>query len=281
MDFVSLTKPELTLLSVGTAVVSAYLARPATTSAMVLLHVLVGTSLIGGACGVLNQYMERSYDALMKRTERRPVPSGRVAPRDALLFGVALAILGILYLELFTSREATLLGSLTIVTYLGIYTPLKRRSPFATIVGGIPGALPPLIGWAASYHSLSRESWTLFFILFFWQMPHFLSLAWLYRRDYARAGYRMLTAIDEKGIVTSRQIVVYAVALLAASLAPTLVGLAGTLYFYCALLASGLFAVVAVSFFLKRTNAVARRLFYASLLYLPTIFLLLMIDHRG
>jgi protoheme IX farnesyltransferase len=276
-DYAMLMKPELTLLSVLTAVSSAYLALNGSLHYYLLVHTFIGTTLVGSAAGVLNQYMERRYDALMKRTEHRPLPSGRVQPAEALFFGIVLGVAGICYLALFTNWAATSLAVLTLVSYLAIYTPLKRKTPFATVVGGIPGALPPLIGWAVVRGSVSMEAWSLFFILFFWQMPHFLSLAWMYRNDYARAGYKLLTVLDPSYAITSRQILVYSIALIPASLMPMLVGITGMLYFIGALMLSIGFLVIAIRLYFVRTNFAARKLFYASLLFLPALFFLMML----
>ena len=277
IEYGVLMKPELTLLSVLTAVGSAYLALNGSLHYYLLTHAFIGTTLVGGAAGVLNQYMERRYDALMKRTEHRPIPSGRIQPIEALFFGIFLGIAGLSYLALFTNWVATSLAVLTLVSYLAIYTPLKRKTPFATVVGGIPGALPPLIGWAVVRGSVSMEAWSLFFILFFWQMPHFLSLAWMYRNDYARAGYKLLTVLDPSCAITSRQILVYSIALIPASLMPMLVGITGLFYFIGALMLSLGFLAIAIRLYFVRTNYAARKLFYASLLFLPALFFLMMI----
>jgi heme o synthase len=276
-DYFMLMKPELTLLSVSTAVGSAYIALHGSTQYVLLVHTLIGTILIGGAAGVLNQYIERRYDAMMKRTEQRPLPAGRVQPAEALIFGIVLGVAGLSYLAILTNVVAVTLSMLTLVSYLVIYTPLKRKTPFATIVGGIPGALPPLIGWTIVRGSVSMEAWALFFILFFWQMPHFLSLAWMYRNDYARASYRLLTVLDTTGRITGRQILVYSIALIPASLMPMVVGLAGMFYFFSMVILSFGFLGVAIYFYRVRTNAAARKLFYSSLLFLPAIFFLIMI----
>jgi heme o synthase len=276
-DYFMLMKPELTLLSVSTAVGSAFIALHGSMQYVLLVHTLIGTILIGSAAGVLNQYIERRYDAMMKRTEQRPLPAGRVQPAEALLFGIVLGIAGLSYLAILTNWVAVTLSMVTLVSYLVIYTPLKRKTPFATIVGGIPGALPPLIGWTIVRGSVSMEAWALFFILFFWQMPHFLSLAWMYRNDYARASYRLLTVLDTTGTITGRQILVYSIALIPASLMPMVVGLTGMLYFFSMLILSFGFLAVAINFYRVRTNAAARRLFFTSLLFLPALFFLIMI----
>jgi protoheme IX farnesyltransferase len=276
-DYILLMKPELTLLSVLTAVGSAFIALHGSKQYSLLVHTFIGTILIGGAAGVLNQYLERRYDAMMKRTERRPLPAGRIPAAKALLFGNILCFAGLSYLAIFTNWIAVSLSLLTLVSYLVIYTPLKRKTPFATLIGGIPGALPPLIGWAVVQNGISMEAWSLFFILFFWQIPHFLSLAWMYRNDYIRARYRLLTVLDTTGDVTSRQILVYSIALIPVSLMPLVVGLTGVFYFFSALIFSIGFIIVALHFYRVRTNSAARQLFLASLFLLPALFLILML----
>jgi heme o synthase len=274
-DHFMLMKPELTLLSVSTAVGSAYIALHGSTQYFLLMHTLIGTILVGGTAGVLNQYIERRYDAMMKRTEQRPLPAGRIQPADALFFGIVLGVAGLSYLAIFTNAVAVLLSVITLVSYLVIYTPLKRKTPFATVVGGIPGALPPLIGCAVVRGSVSMEAWSLFFILFFWQMPHFLSLAWMYRKDYARGGYKLLVVLDQTGNVTSRQILVYCCALVPASLMPTFIGYTGYTYFTGALILSISFLITGIVFSRQQSALAARRMFYSSLLFLSSLYLLL------
>ncbi len=275
-EYAALTKPELTLLSVMTAVCSASLASSRGSSVLPILHAAVGTLLVGAGAGALNQYFERAFDAKMKRTEQRPLPSGAVRPQDALFFGSACAAAGIVYLAAAANAAAALLALITLVSYVFVYTPLKRKTPFATVVGGVPGALPPLIGWAAVRGGLTMEAWSLFFILFFWQMPHFLSLAWMYRNDYARAGFKILTVLDPAGEATSRQILIYTIALAPASVLPTLLGMAGLAYFYISMTLSCAFLLLAIRFIKLRTGGAARRLFLASLVYLPAEFILLL-----
>ena len=275
MDFISLTKPELTLLSVVTAVGAAFMAEGDGISYRLLLHTFLGTLLVGSGAGTINMYIERQYDALMKRTEHRPIPGGRISPAEALVFGVCLSLSGTAELLLFTSPLAAFLAVATLVTYLFLYTPLKRLTPFATIVGGIPGALPPLIGWAAVRGELGLGAWSLFAILFFWQMPHFLSLAWMYKHDYARGGYKLLTVLDRDGVVTSRQILVYTLALMPAALLPTYVGLTNVVYFSFAFLLTLVFLWFAIALMRSRSNAAAHRLFYYSLVYLPALIVLM------
>ncbi len=278
LDYIALAKPELTLLSVTTALGAAYLAAGDPVPYWLLFHVFVGTILVGAGAGALNQYAERHYDAMMRRTENRPLPSGRLEPTEALALGSVAAIGGVIYLSAFTNVLAGFLAIVTLVTYLFLYTPLKRMTPFSTVIGGIPGALPPMIGWAAVAGGLSMGAWALFFILFFWQMPHFHSLAWMYRKDYARAGYRLLTVVDPSGLVASRQILIYSAALVPAALMPTMVGTLGVTYFLGASLLSGGFLVLAIRLYRNRTNSSARMLFLASLVYLSVLIGLMIFD---
>jgi heme o synthase len=276
-DYIALTKPEITLLSVLTAVGSAYLALRGSSHYIPLVHVLIGTMLVGAGAGSLNEYIEREFDGMMRRTSHRPLVTRTLSPLDALMFGISLSIIGTLYLAITTNLLAGALAGITLVSYLFIYTPLKRRTPFAIVIGGIPGALPPLIGWTAVRGEITTEGLSLYFILFFWQMPHFLALAWMYRKDYERAGYKVLTTIDPTGALTSRQILVYASALVPASLLPTLVGLTGLVYFFGAFLLSAGFLSISIYLYFNRSNTNARRLFSASLVYLSVLFFLLMV----
>lgn len=278
LDYIALTKPELTLLSVVTALGGAYLAGGHSLSFTVLLHTFFGTLLIGGGAGALNQYVERDFDAQMRRTEHRPLPAGRIHHRNALLLGTILSLTGVLELALFTHVLAAFLGLVTLASYLFLYTPLKRVTPFATVVGGIPGAIPPLIGWAAVSGELPMGAWSLFFILFFWQMPHFLALGWMYRKDYARAGYKLLTVLDPSGEVTSRQILIYCIALVPAAVMPMAVGVLGPIYFGGALILSLGFLWLAILLYRERTNPNARKLFFASLIYLSVLVGLMILD---
>jgi protoheme IX farnesyltransferase len=224
----------------------------------------------------------------MKRTERRPLPSGRLFPEEALFFGIALALAGLAELTLFINGLTGFLGALTFCTYIFLYTPLKRVTPFSTIVGAVPGALPPMIGWAAARNAISIESWALFGILFCWQIPHFLSLAWMYKKDYARAGFRMLTVDDDNGKKTSRQILIFAVILIPATLVSSYLGLTGLAYTVAALMLGGIFLSIGILFLRSahlasetqqhHVNIYARRMFFASLLYLPLLMFVMSMD---
>jgi protoheme IX farnesyltransferase len=277
-DYITLMKPELTFLSVITAMAGVFLASPGSIPLGVSLHVLLGTALVGGGAGALNQLIEREYDRMMRRTEHRPLPSGRLSPAEVLAFGTTLSVLGILDLVLFTNFLTGFLAVVTIVTYLFLYTPLKRITPWSTAVGGIPGALPPVIGWTAVRNEITLEAWVLFAVLFFWQMPHFFSLAWMYRKDYARAGYKLLTVVDPSGSATSIHMIVYSSLLLIASLMPRLLGSAGLLYVIAAVFLGSLFIAATLHLSVSRTNEAARRVFFASLIYLPVLLLFMIID---
>lgn len=225
LDYLELMKPELTSLSTLTALCGFYLATRGHFDWWLFLHTALGTLCVGGGAGALNQYMERYYDAMMKRTERRPLPSGRLNPITVLVFGTMLSIVGMFQLTFLVNPLTGFLAFITFTTYLFLYTPLKRVTPLSTFVGGIPGALPPMMGWTAVRNNITLESWVLFAILFCWQMPHFFSLAWMYRKDYSRAGFRILTVEDHSGRKTGRHILIYCLALLPVTLAPTLLGM--------------------------------------------------------
>lgn len=276
--FLELTKPRITFLVVLTTLVGFLVASPRPVPVLLLLHALVGTALTAGAAGALNQWAERRLDAEMRRTARRPLPSGQLTPLEAAVFGVGLTLAGTAYLALTTNGLASALAAVTIASYLLLYTPLKRVTSLATVVGAVPGALPPLIGWAAARGRLGVEAWVLFGILFLWQMPHFLALAQLYRADYARAGFRMLTVEDATGRGAGRQATLYALALVPVSLLPTPLGLAGPVYFLGALALGIAFLAAGVAMAVDPTSpAAARRLFHVSLLYLPAICILLLV----
>ena len=293
VDYVELMKPELTSLSVLTALCAFYMAHTGIWTSLdtwLITHLAFGTTLVGGGAGALNQYLERNYDGMMKRTEKRPIPSGRLSAESVLFFGMIIASIGLVELTFFVNGLTGFLAALTLITYLFLYTPLKRISPVATTIGGIPGALPPMMGWTTARNGISYEVIVFFAILFFWQMPHFYSLAWLYKKDYARAGYKLLTVNDESGAKTSRHILGNCAALIPISLIPSVLGITSTTYFFGALIAGIAFLIFgimfATSFFSKtgdtvtRTNYFARRLFYTSLVYLPVLLLLMVLDKR-
>ncbi len=276
-DLWLLMKPELTILTVFTSLCSAYLAIKVQDESQVFIFPLLalGTFLVGGGSGALNQYFERDYDAMMKRTEKRPVPDERISPNEALIFGTVISLIGAGVL-LFVNWLTAFLALSTLVTYVFLYTPLKRISTLSTIIGAIPGALPTLIGWAAIENSLSVQSLTLFAILFYWQMPHFYSIGWLYRNDYVKAGFRLLTSLDEKGGRVSKQIIVNQIILIVVGLSPALVGLVSMGYVPVALIVGSIFLFFGMRFTrsiqTELSGTTARTLFFSSLFYLPIIF---------
>jgi protoheme IX farnesyltransferase len=238
----------------------------------------VGTALVAGGSAAFNQLAERRVDALMERTRWRPLAAGRLGTHEAFWFAMTLSVAGLAWLALTTNWLATGVAFLTLATYVGLYTPLKLRSSFATVVGAIPGALPPMIGWAAATNTLSREAWLLFGMVFLWQMPHFLAIAWLCRDDYGRAGFPMLPVIEPDGRSTAQQVAAYASALVPVSLTPAIVGLAGPAYFVIALLLGLGFLYVSLRFAMRRTRRDARLLFIASITYLPLVLIALVLD---
>jgi protoheme IX farnesyltransferase len=239
---------------------------------------VMGTALVAGGSAAFNQIVERRVDALMERTRWRPLAAGRLGTREAFWFASTLSLAGLVWLVLATNWLAAAVAFVTLITYVVLYTPLKLRSSFATVVGAVPGALPPMIGWAAATNTLSREAWLLFALVFFWQMPHFLAIAWLCRDDYGRAGFPMLPVIEPDGRSTAQQVAAYASALVPVSLTPSIVGLAGPLYFVIALLLGLAFLYVSLRFAMRRTRRDARLLFIASITYLPLVLIVLVLD---
>ena len=278
LDFLALTKPRLNLLVLITALGAMYLAAPEGVAPLTLLHALVGTALVAAGASALNQVWERDTDGLMRRTRTRPVPDGRLQPVEGAIFGVALAVAGLLQLALGVNLLSASVAAVTLASYLLLYTPLKRRTWLSTLVGAFPGALPPVIGWTAVTGEISAGAIALFAIVFFWQMPHFLAIAWLYREDYARAGLPLLPVVEPDGRSTGRQAVAYAAALVPVSIAPAAFGLGGAVYVTCALALGAALLAVSVRFARDRSTAGARRLFFASIIYLPILWAVLVID---
>jgi protoheme IX farnesyltransferase len=277
-DFIALAKPRLNMLVVVSAVAGYVMASGDTGDMVRLLCMTIGTGLVAGGASGFNQILEREPDALMQRTRLRPMPDGRLSVRDAILFAVALTVAGLIILAAGANVLSALVAFATLASYAVVYTPLKKRTSFSTVVGAVPGALPPVIGWAAAEGTLSRGAWVLFGIVFLWQLPHFLAIAWMHREDYARAGFPMLPVIEPDGRSTARQAVVYSAALLPVSLAPTLIGMTGTLYFGIALILSVLFLALAFKFALTRSIPDARRLFFGSITYLPLLWIVMIAD---
>ena len=277
-DLIALTKPRVVLMVLVTTVVGYYVGLTGAPDYVKLVHLLIGTMLAAGGTLALNQYWERDVDALMDRTRVRPLPDGRLSPLEALVFAGAITLAGLGYLGAFVGSLAMLVTAATTALYLFAYTPLKLRTPLCTIVGAVPGALPPVTGWVASREGFGLGAWVLFGILFLWQLPHTLAIARLYRDDYARAGVRLLPVVDAEGTSTERQIVTGCLALLAVSLLPTLIGLAGPIYFVGAFLLGAVFVALGLRQALSPSAGSARRVLFASLLYLPILLTLLAFD---
>ena len=278
VDFVALTKPRVVVMVLVTTVVGYHLGSAGAADYLRLLHTLVGTALAAAGTLALNQFLEREVDALMERTRLRPLPDGRLQPIEALVFGALIAVAGVLYLTVAVGLLCGLVTAAIVGLYLFAYTPLKLKTPLCVVVGAIPGALPPVTGWVAATGDLGVGAWVLFSILFLWQLPHTLAIARLYREDYARAGIRVLPVVDPDGTSTERQIVTGCFALLAVGLLPTLIGLTGPVYFFGALGLGVGFLGCGMAQAVSRTAPAARRLLFASLLYLPTLLALMAFD---
>jgi len=277
-DYLELSKSRIVFMVVITTAAGFLFAAPKV-DALLLLHTLIGTALVAAGTNALNQYVERGHDAKMHRTRSRPLPAGRITPRAALLFSWGISIAGTVYLGLAVNWLTAFLGAFTLTSYIFVYTPLKRVSTICTIIGAIPGAVPPLMGWTAVTNELSLGGWIVFGILFLWQLPHFMAISWMYREDYARGGFAMLSVRDGDGTAVARQAIYYALALLAVSVTPFFAGLAGPAYLAGAVICGAAMLAASVRFFFDRTTA--RRLFMISNLYLLTVMLLLVVDARG
>src|ERR687898_327604 len=267
--YAELTKPRITFLIVLTSAAGFALASRGSIDYLAMLSALAGIALLSSGIATLNQYAERDLDGLMRRTANRPLPAGKLAPWEALAFGAAITILAEAYLLVLVNPLSALLGLTVIAGYLFAYTPLKTRTTLSTLVGAFPGAVPPLIGWTAARGSLSLEGWILFAILFLWQFPHFLAIAWMYREDYSRAGILMLPVVEPEGRLTAQQIVIWTLLLVPVSLFPAVLGTTGTYYFYGAFLIGLLFLASSVAAAFTHSRQGARRLLLASVLYLP------------
>ena len=277
-DFLALTKPRLNLLVLITALGGMYLAAPQGVPPLTLLHALIGTALVAGGAAALNQVWERDTDGLMRRTRTRPVPDGRVHAVEGAFFGTVLALAGLIQLATGVNLISAAVAAVTLASYVLLYTPLKRRTWLSTLVGAFPGALPPVIGWSAATGEISAAAVALFAIVFFWQMPHFLAIAWLYREDYARAGLPLLPVLEPDGRSTGRQAFAYALLLLPVSIAPAALGLAGPVYVACAVALGAVLLLLSARFARERSTAAARRLFLASIIYLPVLWAVLVAD---
>jgi protoheme IX farnesyltransferase len=276
-DYLALTKPRLNFLVVATSAAGYYLGAPAAAAGgfdvLQMATAVAGTALVAGGAAVLNQVYERDTDALMRRTRMRPLPDGRIASAEATVFGLALSAAGLVMLATRANLTAATLALATLVIYLIVYTPMKRRSPLATLVGAVPGALPPLIGWTASHGGISWGGVSLFAIVFLWQIPHFMAIAWLYREDYGKAGFPMLPVVEPDGRRTGRQAAIYALALLPVSLVPALAGVSALPYCAIALVLGTAMLWLAMQFAATRSDRSARRLFFGSITYLPLLWI--------
>jgi|SRR5579862_7698768 len=282
-NYWSLTKPEVNFLIAVTAATGYWMGASASFPRFPwasLLHTLVGTVLVASGAATLNQLIELRFDAQMRRTARRPLVSQRIKPSHALWFGISLSVIGAIYLAVTTNTLASLLSILTLLGYLFLYTPLKRKTPLCTLIGALPGAMPPLIGWAAVCGRLDGNAWLLFAVVFLWQFPHFMAIAWMYREDYARAGYVVLPAGEAKDRFVAWQTVLPSLALLAVALVPAILGEAGIVYLAGALVLGSAFLCYSARFAFRMSTISARQLLFASILYLPVLFALLVLDKK-
>ena len=276
-DYLCLTKPEVTFLVLIATALGGFMADKAP-DVVLLLHAVFGTALVAGGTAALNHYLEREHDGKMRRTAHRPLPAGRLRAQEVLAFGVSLSIAGVLYLALVVNWLTSALGLATLLSYLLVYTPLKRKTTWATFVGAFPGAAPVLMGWSAMQGSLGVEAWALYALLFVWQFPHFLAIAWMYREDYARAGMLMLPAEDPKGDVAFRQILGYSVALVPVSLLPAILGMTGNFYLWTVALLGFAFLAFAWHVSGERSKTGARMLLHATVIYLPLVYALMAVN---
>lgn len=280
-DYWALTKPEVNFLIVVTTLAGFHLGAASQSRSLsfsLLINTLLGTLLVASGTGTLNQYIERHFDAQMRRTARRPLAAGRLNPPAVLWFGIALSVIGSIYLAVAVNVLASLLALFTLLSYLFLYTPLKRKTPWCVLVGAVPGAMPPLIGWAAASGKLTFEAWMLYAVLFLWQFPHFMAIAWMYREDYDRAGYLVLPHDDRaRTRFVNLQTLLPLSVLVSLSLLPALTGKASTLFCIGALLLSVGFLYYGVQFMHRKSNSAARRLLAASIVCLPLLFLLMVL----
>jgi protoheme IX farnesyltransferase len=280
-EYIALTKPRITWLILMSTGVGYFFGAKAGWHWLTLLHTIIGTGLMASGTAALNQWYEREADAKMRRTKARPLPAGRLDESKALLFGLLISAAGFFELQLAVNELAALLGAVTLASYLFLYTPLKQRSPHSTTIGAVPGAMPPLIGYAAASGKLTWEAWVLFAILFLWQFPHFYAIAWMYREDYERAGIKMLPVVEPDGESTARRIVLYSLVLIPISLIPKYLSMAGDVYLFGALALGLLFLYAGVRISFDRTRQQARRVLLASVVYLPVLYGLLVFDRTA
>jgi protoheme IX farnesyltransferase len=276
--YAELTKPRITFLVVLTAAAGFCMGSGSGLDYFRLINMSIGIALLSSGLSTLNQYMERDLDRLMRRTQARPLPTGKLLPAEAAVFGVLLSAVGTLYLAVFINSLSAVLGAATFASYLFVYTPLKTRTTLSTVLGAFPGAMPPFIGWAAASGEITVDAWVLFAMLFLWQFPHFLAIAWMYREDYGRAGIKMLPVVEPEGKVTGQQIISYTVLLIPVSLLPVATGLAGSIYLAGATVLGLGFLYFSARAALVRTASQARQLLLASVIYLPVLFGLMVLN---
>jgi protoheme IX farnesyltransferase len=279
-DYLELSKARIVMMVLITTA-AGYLIAAKPVDAVILLHTLIGTAMVAAGTNALNQYIEREHDAKMRRTRLRPLPDGRITPRAALVFSSLIAVIGTLYLGFLVNWLTAALGAFTLTSYIFVYTPLKRISTACTIIGAIPGAIPPLMGWTAATNQLALGGWIAFAILFLWQLPHFMAISWIYREDYGRAGFVMTSVRDGNGTATARQAIYYSLALLAVSVAPSFAGMTGVAYLVGAIILGAAITAASVRFFFERSNKTAMKLFMTSNLYLVVVMTLLVISARS
>jgi heme o synthase len=279
-DYLELSKARIVLMIVLTTAAGYAVGASGRVEILALLHVVIGTAFVAAGTNALNQYMERGYDRLMNRTRLRPLPDGRMVERTALIFSTGISIFGLLYLWAGVGWLPAVVALATLLIYLLLYTPLKRKSSWSLLVGAVPGALPPVIGWAAARGDLGMAAWVMFAIMFAWQIPHFLAIGWLYREDYGRAGFAMLSVSDRDGRSSARQALAWSFVLAALAVIPLLIGMAGMLFTAGALAAALMVIAFSFAFLRERSDRSARSLFLISNIYLPVVMILLVIDSR-
>jgi protoheme IX farnesyltransferase len=275
-DYLELSKHRIVMMVLITTA-AGFFAAAKTFNGLLLLHTLVGTALVAAGTNALNQYVEREHDGRMRRTKNRPLPAGRMTPRAALIFSSAIAAIGTVYLWFAVNPLTAILGAFTLTSYIFVYTPLKRISTACTIIGAVPGAIPPLMGWTAATGALGAGGWIIFGILFLWQLPHFMAISWKYREDYGRGGFVMTSVRDGDGKATARQAIFFSLALLAVSVLPSYIGMTGAGYAVGAVIAGLALFAASVVFFFDRSNRAAMRLFMTSNLYLVAMMVLLVV----
>jgi protoheme IX farnesyltransferase len=278
MDYLQLTKPRITFLVVLTTFIGFLLGSPGPIEYVLLFHTILGTAMVAAGASALNMVLESDTDARMRRTENRPIPSGRLSAIQALSFGAVLSAAGLLYLVICVNVLTSGLAAATLILYLFAYTPLKRKTSLCTVIGAIPGAIPPMMGWTAVQGSIGFQALWLFCILFLWQLPHFLAIGWLYREDYARGGFPMLPVTDTDCVQTSRQVIINTIALIAVSLLPAFVGLSGKIYLAGAVILGIIFLMMGIRLSQAKTSLSARQLLLTSVVYLPLLLSLLVLD---